>query len=118
MSARDKRSEQRVRTLNEDAGWEGLLATPNGRAALWGLYKECIGQGMSAVRTRADGEASSLMTFRELGKRDIALFIENRAQIVNHLNWLKLLAENQRPMNDGLERTDPPADPDGEQQEP
>lgn len=97
MSARDK---IRVRRENEDKGLRECLATPAGRAFVWWLYKQA-GVREPATMQRSDGEASALMTFRALGKQAVGLELENRCKLVDHRNWLLLLAENDEAWDDG-----------------
>lgn len=97
MSAKDR---IRIRRENEDRGLQTMLSTPTGRAALWWIYKQCAVRA-PATMVRQDGDASALMTFRALGKQAVGYEIENRCKLVNHRDWLLLLAENDEPMDDG-----------------
>lgn len=96
----DIRNRLRIQRENIDAGLRECLSTPNGRRFIWWLYALCHAQ--RDVVYRADQtDASVPMTFRALGKQAIGLELENRAKLIDHKSWLIMLAENDRPLDDG-----------------
>lgn len=97
MSAKDR---FRINRENEDKGLRDCLATPTGRKFIWWLYKQC-GMRENLTMQRADGDASALMTFRAIGKQIPGRELENRAKLVDHRNWLVMLAENDEALDDG-----------------
>lgn len=96
MSVKDRLNIQRA---NRDTGWREMLSTPNGREALYELYAACMEQ-RDVVRDLT-GRASEPDTFRAIGKQAIGHWLANRCMIADHRNWLVLLAENERPLDDG-----------------
>lgn len=99
MSEREIRARLRIKRENIDTGWRTILADPKMRAALWELYEQCMME-RDIVRD-ATGRASIPDTMRGLGKRAIGDWISNRAMLADHRNWLLLLAEHERPVDDG-----------------
>lgn len=98
-SEREVRDRLRVQRENRDRGWREMLATPIGRQALYELYAECMAE-RDVVRGM-DGKTSVPDTMRALGKQAIGNWLSNRAMLADHRNWLVLLAENERPLDDG-----------------
>lgn len=99
MSARDAQNRIRIRRENRDKGWRDMLATPTGREALYEMYELLMSQ-RDVVRD-ATGVASIPDTFRAIGLQAGGHWLANRCMLADHRNWLVLLAENERPMDDG-----------------
>lgn len=100
MSERDIRNRLRIQRVNRDKGWRELLDTPTGREALWELYAKCR-EGGAVLPKTADGDVASGMVIEMAARHTIAQWIENRCMLVDHRNWLIMLAENDRPLDDG-----------------
>ena len=96
MGVQDK---LRINRENRDKRWSDMLATPVGREALYELYAACMEQ-RDVVRD-INGRTSEPDTFRAIGKQAIGHWLANRCMLADHRNWLLLLAENERPMDDG-----------------
>jgi len=94
------RNRLRIDRENIDKGLRDCLSTPTGRQFIWWLYSQSMMQ-KDAVYRADQSDASALMTFRSLGKQAIGHELENRAKLVDHKNWLIMLAENDHPMDDG-----------------
>lgn len=109
---REREARQRIRINREnlDKGWRAILADPVTRAAAFELYSVCM-EHRDVVRDQT-GRTSEPDTFRAIGKQSIGHWLANRCMLADHRNWLLLLAENERPLDDGRS-----LDPQSEQDE-
>lgn len=98
--SRDARNRFRINRENEDKGLRDCLATPTGRKFIWWMYKQCA-MTTPVTMQRTDGEMAALMTARQIGKQMPGRELENRCKLVDHKNWLILLAENDEALDDG-----------------
>lgn len=96
----DIRNRLRINRENEDAGLRECLSTPNGRKFIWWVYKQC-GMRENVAMQADNGEMAPLMTARQIGKQVPGQALENRAKLVDHRNWLIMLAENDEALDDG-----------------
>lgn len=98
--SKDARNRIRINRENEDKGLRDCLATPTGRQFIWWMYRQC-GMRDSLTLLKSDGDASALMTMRAIGKQIPGRELENRCKLVDHRNWLIMLAENDEALDDG-----------------
>ena len=101
MSRGEREIKERLRVAreNRDTGWKKILDDPLCREALWELFTQCrAGRGLGRG---PDGAVSAPQTFCNIGKQEIGDWIENRCMLADHRQWLLLLAEHDRPLDDG-----------------
>lgn len=96
---REARHRIRINRENRDKGWSNMLADPLMREAVYELYAVCMEQ-RDVVRDHT-GRTSEPDTFRAIGKQSVGNWLANRCMLANHKNWLLMLAENERPLDDG-----------------
>lgn len=99
---REAKARLTIQRENRDRGWRDMLATPTGREALYELYAVLMSQ-RDVVRD-IEGKASVPDTFRAIGLQAGGNWLANRCMLADHRNWLLLLAENERPLDDGRQQ--------------